>query len=163
MHKYRRFRQCHCSIVAFAFIFQKLIFNFGAYEAYMKKAFSPLRQQILDLVEQTPTPLSAHDIFGMIHEPVAFSTVYRGLWYLEEQNKIEGFFFGCAECGKDRFYISQSKGHIHFFHCEKCHTFTPIEECLFGSMKKTIEKKYGVRVDHHLLQMSGLCSSCRGK
>lgn len=129
----------------------------------MKQAFSPLRQSILELVDTSTSPLSAHDIFSSIKEKAAFSTVYRALWYLEEQEKIEGFFLSCSHCGKERYYISSSLGHIHFFHCEKCHTFTSVGECFFEPVKKPMEKKYGFRIDHHSIHISGLCSSCRRK
>ena len=129
----------------------------------MKQAFSPLRQSILDLVERSATPLSAHDIFESIGENTAFSTVYRALWYLEEQEKIEGFFLSCAECGNERYYISRSLGHAHFFHCEKCHSFINIGECFFEPVKKSLEKKFKITVKHHSFHVSGLCSSCGGK
>jgi Fe2+ or Zn2+ uptake regulation protein len=128
----------------------------------MKQAFSPLRQTILGIVETSCSPLSAHDIFKSIQGTTAFSTVYRALWYLEEQEKIEGFFVSCSQCGRERYYTRRSSGHVHFFHCEICHSFSPVAECLLDPLKKSIEKKHGFIIRHHSIQLSGVCSGCRG-
>ena len=127
----------------------------------MKQAFSPLRRSILDVVEQSRAPLSAHDIFQSIGETTAFSTVYRALWFLEEQEKIDGFFLSCSECGTERYYISRSLGHVHFFHCENCHSFINIGECFFEPVRASLEKKYRFSVKHHSFHLSGICSDCR--
>lgn len=129
----------------------------------MKQAFSPLRQNIFDIVERSDSPLSAHNIFELINGKTAFSTVYRALWYLEEQEKIDGFFLSCNECGNERYYISRALGHVHFFHCEKCHSFINVGECFFEPVRKSLEKKFGIAVKHHSLHLSGLCSKCGGK
>ena len=126
----------------------------------MKQAFSPLRQSILDIVERSVSPLSAHNIFEAIGGSTAFSTVYRALWYLEERGEIDGFPIECEPCGKDRFFVGTSLGHVHFFHCEKCHGFIPVSGC---DLTASVEKKYGVKIRRHVLFFTGLCADCSSK
>jgi Fur family ferric uptake transcriptional regulator len=129
----------------------------------MKHSFSPIRKKILEYVSDSDMPVRAHDILTVIKEPIAFSTVYRALWYLEENNLVEGLSLSCEKCGKDRYYISRTKGHLHFFHCDMCHSFNSISECILDRKKNEMERKYGFRIDHHSLSFSGLCSSCLEK
>jgi Fur family transcriptional regulator, ferric uptake regulator len=127
----------------------------------MRASFSPLRQNILDHLKKKSSPVSAKEIFnGMKLEPrTAFSTIYRALWFLEEKGFISGFSVPCESCGKDRFFTDVSRGHVHYFHCEKCHRFLEIAEC--GIHLKEFEKKYGVLVTSHSLVLSGLCGKCK--
>lgn len=127
----------------------------------MRNSFSPLRQEIFEYLKKKTSPLSAKEIYGgmKLENKAAFSSVYRALWFLEEKGFVAGFSVPCESCGKDRFFTDASRGHVHYFHCEKCHHFIEIAEC--GIHLKEFEKKYNVSVTSHSLILSGLCGGCR--
>lgn len=129
----------------------------------MQNSFSPLRQNILNYIEKSSAPLSAAEIFSGIKfkNKTAFSSVYRALWFLEEKGFIFGFSVPCESCGKDRFFTDASRGHIHYFHCGKCHQFIEIADCSIDTSR--IEKKFKIQIQHHSVFYSGLCSSCGRK
>jgi Fur family transcriptional regulator, ferric uptake regulator len=125
----------------------------------MRISFSPVRQKILKYVQKASSPVSARSIHKKMGKGVAFSTVYRALWFLEENGHVEGFSLSCGPCGKDRFFIDASRGHVHYFHCDVCHSFTEIDGCVVKV--KDIERKLGAVVKRHILLYSGLCRTCR--
>jgi Fur family ferric uptake transcriptional regulator len=89
----------------------------------------PLRQSISIKVQKSLNPINAQVIHQRVGKDFSFSTIYRGLHYLEKNGYIEGFSIMCDPCVKDRFFIDTSRGHVHFFHCEKCHSFIEAGDC----------------------------------
>jgi Fur family ferric uptake transcriptional regulator len=126
----------------------------------MRNSFSPLRQEILSVVQNSDIPVSAKSIHSALKTRTALSTIYRALWYLESINEIDGYQLDCAPCGKDRYFVGSKLGHVHFFHCESCHMFIPVTGC---SIAPSIENKYGVKIRKHVLYFTGECGSCAKK
>jgi Fur family ferric uptake transcriptional regulator len=126
----------------------------------MRASFSPLRRDILAYLEGAQNPVSAREIFKGMHleKKTAFSSVYRALWYLEENGLVSGFSVPCDSCGKDRYFTDAARGHRHYFHCDTCHRFIEIGECPVDI--SGIERKYGVTVRRHSVTYSGTCKKC---
>jgi Fur family transcriptional regulator, ferric uptake regulator len=127
----------------------------------MRPAFSPLRERILAEIQKSKVPVNARDIHVKIGKKTAFSTIYRGLNFLEKNGRVEGFSLPCEPCGKDRFFIDASRGHVHYFHCEQCHSFMETGGCTVHI--PDIERKLGVKISHHILVYSGTCNPCGKK
>ena len=126
----------------------------------MRSSFSPLRMEILSIVQKSDIPISAKSIHDGIKKRTALSTVYRALWYLESIGEIDGYQLDCDPCGKDRYFVGSKLGHVHFFHCETCHTFIPVSGC---EMVASIEKKYRVKIRRHVVYFTGECGVCAKK
>jgi Fur family ferric uptake transcriptional regulator len=124
----------------------------------MRPAFSSLRKRIFSEVQRANKPVNARDIHARIGKKTAFSTIYRGLAYLEKSGYIEALPLSCDPCGKDKFFVDASRGHVHYFHCERCHSFIETGGCAVRI--PDIEKKLGVTIKRHLLVFSGICKSC---
>ncbi|MCX7655890.1 MAG: transcriptional repressor [Treponemataceae bacterium] len=137
-----------------------------------------IRKRILQVLQDANQPLSASQIVSMVGALCDQATVYRGLHYLEEQGFAESFVLTCSEHGTERYYsaceiprqsvIPPSKketisAHRHWFHCEKCHCFIPLGECLLASVVQQFEQQQQCRVHQHTLYFTGLCRECQGK
>jgi Fur family ferric uptake transcriptional regulator len=124
----------------------------------MRPAFSPLRKKILTEVKKSELPVSARKIHGRIGKKTAFSTVYRALDFLEKNGHIESFSISCEPCGKDRYFVDASRGHVHYFHCERCHSFIETGGCTVHI--HDVERDFNVVIKRHILVFSGLCKQC---
>ena len=117
------------------------------------------RKEILAAVSSSEIPLSAAAIHARLGT-MDLATVYRGLHYLEKNDFITSFHFTCETRGGERYYFGSEAGHLHFFHCRRCHIFIPIEECGIFSVEKEVEKRYAVNIENHILHYTGCCGKC---
>ena len=124
-----------------------------------------IRQATLDVIGDSPTPLSAAMIAKNIPISCDMASVYRALHYLEKKDHLHSFILHCPEHGTERYYTirGSSSHHHHWFHCLKCHTFINLGDCPVASILPQYEKKFGLEVTDHNLYVSGLCSSCKNK
>lgn len=118
------------------------------------------RQELLRIINNSPEPLTASDILQHLETQMDQATVYRGLHYLEENRLITSFHFTCDRRGGEQYYFKITKPHVHFFHCEVCHTFTPIDECILCEIEGALENKYGFTIKDHILHFTGICKNC---
>ena len=119
------------------------------------------REEILRIVKDAETPLSAGTIHDRVRDRINLATVYRALRYLEERNLLEGFTVLCRAHGTIRYFVEKKQRHHHYFLCEGCHGFTPFDACRLRNSIGEFENKTGNRVLEHTLYLSGLCSACR--
>ncbi len=127
----------------------------------MRKPFTNIRKEILDILNKSTNPLSAGEIDELYGKKVDLSTIYRALKYLESQQLIEGFSIQCSTEENMRYYYATNDRHIHFIHCENCHQFIRLDECFIENYVHSIEEKYHYRILHHSLYFTGICEKCR--
>lgn len=127
----------------------------------MRKSFTDLRKSILEEIEKEQLPVTVQQLREKFpgHD---LSTLYRGIKFLEKEGLIESLTLNCHEDENARFYFLSGREHAHFIHCESCHRFTRIEECMVDGYEKEIEERYGIRIHKHLLLFTGLCRKCAG-
>ncbi|MCX7788063.1 MAG: transcriptional repressor [Spirochaetes bacterium] len=118
------------------------------------------RKTILDTVEDSPVPLSASEIHKKITRPMDLVTVYRSLKYLEDNGFLESFSFTCTDKRTERYYYRRREPHVHFFHCEQCHTFLDLGKCELDTQVIRLETQFGVRIATHTLYFTGICARC---
>lgn len=127
----------------------------------MRSAQTELRSSILESVTLSKVPLSAkhlHESFSSTD----LSTLYRALSWLEKEGQIESVTLSCSECGLTRYYRARNP-HCHYFHCEVCHSFYPLEGCAVAHMQKKLSKEQGFDITGHVLYFTGSCKKCRDK
>lgn len=119
------------------------------------------RKAVLKAVEDSVLPLNAEEIFKILKKKMDQATVYRSLSHLEKNNLLKGFTIFCSEEGAVRYYNRNTDGHLHYLHCENCHSFTKLPEiCTFERTRKSIEEKYKFIVKSHTMYLSGTCAGC---
>jgi Fur family ferric uptake transcriptional regulator len=119
------------------------------------------RQQILDILTSSKEPLSASQVFKLIGMSCNQVTVYRILSYLEMKGYAESFVLHCEHHGTERYFSSLESSHKHWFHCESCHRFIDMGNCIINSFVREFEKKEHVTVTRHILYVTGVCNSCK--
>jgi len=121
------------------------------------------REAVLAALDAAEEPLSANAVLGRMGScRCDQATVYRSLDYLEESGLAESFVLRCSEHGTERYFVSASRPHRHWFHCESCHRFVDIGACRLGELAAELERERGFQVRRHSMYFSGLCPECRG-
>jgi Fur family ferric uptake transcriptional regulator len=117
------------------------------------------RQLIYDLLEKESSPLSAQSIFEIIKNEMDKATVYRALQFLEDEKLVDSFTFECKDNGIIKYFTNLGTIHTHFFHCENCHVFLPIESCQINHLQKLADK-HGFKITSHTVYYRGICNNC---
>ncbi len=126
-----------------------------SFPSKMKPRLSSLRQDILRLLEtQSSLPLCAQEIHRAFPE-VHKTSIYRALDYLQNEGLVESFILPCHETGTQTYYLASSQ-HTHFFHCESCHQFFPLDKCPLPS--DVFDRPY--RITQHVFYLVGICPEC---
>jgi len=121
------------------------------------------REAVLAALDAAEEPLSAAAVLGRLGESCCDqATVYRALDYLEDAGLAESFVLRCSEHGTERYFVSASRPHRHWFHCEACHRFVDIGACRLGGLAAELERERGFQVRRHSMYFSGLCPECKG-
>lgn len=121
----------------------------------MRNRLSTLRQKIIEIFqEKNSSPLCVHDIqilFPKVHK----TSIYRAMEYLQREGFLESFVLPCTSHGTQTYYISRHQ-HNHFFHCEKCHRFFPLENC---PLPQTVFSQ-PYQITQHVFYLVGICPDC---
>ncbi|MDR3600257.1 MAG: Fur family transcriptional regulator [Desulfosporosinus sp.] len=119
------------------------------------------RFAILELLEQSESPLTAEQLFIMLRAKTAsinLSTVYRTLDTFTSKNLV--LKSSRVDDGKVRYELNQHE-HKHHLYCVSCHKLISIEECPIGELKQTLKNKIDFEVTGHNLEIYGYCHNCR--
>lgn len=125
------------------------------------------RQAIMESLAAAKAPLTAAAIFDSLSVSADQATVYRNLHLLEDEGLAESFILHCEDHGTERYYtaaVDPDEGghaHRHWFHCEKCHSFTDLGSCKISDLVSAYEGQYGISVRTHTLYLTGICAKCR--
>ncbi|HLW21972.1 MAG TPA: transcriptional repressor, partial [Sphaerochaetaceae bacterium] len=119
------------------------------------------RKATLQVLLQADRPLSANEISERIEVACNPVTIYRTLHYLEHHGYADSFVLHCSEHGTERYYTAAasdegSRGHHHWFHCERCHTFIDLGDCRISSLIDGYEQEMGIQVTGHTLYLTGI-------
>ena len=114
------------------------------------------RTAIASLLERCTRPLSADEIYAKVAHTVDRATVYRTLAALEEAGCVSRFTF--QNCN----VYELKTTHSHYLICRNCKDVERISVCTLSGLEQTSLKssKRFASVDHHTLQLSGICREC---
>jgi Fur family ferric uptake transcriptional regulator len=121
------------------------------------------RKAAFDALGKASAPLSAAGVLSAIGACCDQATVYRALHYLESAGLAESFVLHCDEHGTERYYVSATAVHRHWFHCESCHSFIDLGACRLGDLVQDLEAERGLKVNRHVMYLTGLCKACQKK
>jgi Fur family ferric uptake transcriptional regulator len=120
------------------------------------------RKAIAAVLAAAEEPLSAAQVRDRLDPSCCDqATVYRTLDHLEQEAMAESFVLRCTEHGTQRYFVSTSRPHRHWFHCESCHRFIDIGMCGLGAVTVEIEREHSLEIRRHSMYFSGLCGACR--
>lgn len=118
------------------------------------------RLQILDVLSEATTPLSAADIAKrteMAGTKSWFSTVYRVLQSFIEHDLV----VQTSVSGSDAdLYELKRDAHYHYAKCDICQKIFPLPVCPIETLAANLPN---FRVLGHRLELSGICAKCDKK
>lgn len=119
------------------------------------------RIEVLKLMEATPGPLNAEDVYSQIPRSVcsSLSTVYRILNQLTEV----GLLRGSLQQNGITYYEFAGEDHHHYIVCSQCGKIATLEGCPVEKLDAEIQKNTGYRITGHVFQLKGLCPDCQKK
>ncbi|HNT98096.1 MAG TPA: Fur family transcriptional regulator [Elusimicrobiales bacterium] len=134
------------------------------------RRMTPPRHAVLDALSERGEHLTAEEVFKKAsrHCPnIGLSTVYRTLELLTELGMVSKFDTGDDKARYELADGPRAKGHHHHLVCTSCRRivdykdFIKEETELLRKTEEGLSKKYGFRIDSHLIQFHGLCRDCR--
>ena len=119
------------------------------------------RISILKLLNKGPrSHITAKDVFEKIrveHPNIGFATVYR---FLKETSRF-GITSELRVGHLPTRYELKIREHHHHIVCKQCGKIVEFQSELIETEIKKINQKYGFSMEHHILELYGLCPVCR--
>lgn len=138
---------------------------------YLKKLkeacfkITPRRKAVIELFLEEGRYLGPYEVRDGLKErfiKLGLPSVYRIL----EELKEAGVLVKIEHKNRQLYYSLCKKDCLdhHHFICRKCNKVEEVEFCNFHEVSRFIQNKLHGRVEQHVLQIEGLCSTCkRGK
>ncbi|HWQ59228.1 MAG TPA: Fur family transcriptional regulator [Clostridia bacterium] len=119
------------------------------------------RAMVLDILEKSPTPLSAEQIYLALRArgvSVNLSTVYRVLEALVDKSLAGKVNIP----GDPRAFFEYSRAsHRHYLICLGCREMRALERCPLAGYEKALADETDYAISGHKLVVYGYCPACR--
>ena len=119
------------------------------------------RRAVMRVLQEAKAPLTPKDILergGSHHPDLGLTTVYRSVSLLGELGLVRRVHRSNGCHG----YVAVSPGHRHHVICRRCGRAAEFPGSgAVASLIADVEQSTDYQVDDHLLQLFGLCPSCR--
>jgi len=117
---------------------------------------------ILNLLHTSPHQMSPADIHSELARQGLSSglpTVYRICTHLANLGVLARLF---ESDGSVRYYmcLHGNDTHHHHFVCRACHRVTMLEGCPVSTWSEDLQKRLGIVLESHVLELQGLCAEC---
>lgn len=120
------------------------------------------RLDILEVVRSGPRHFTAQDIFESVakrNTDIGFATVYRFLRTLADQKYVTEVRMG----GMPARYEWAAKDHHDHLSCSNCGKIVEFENSEIERLQEKVALQFGFLLTSHILELYGLCPSCRKK
>lgn len=117
------------------------------------------RRAILDTLVESGGHLTADELTDRVRGQAAGigrMTVYRTLDLLCDLGLLRPVYQGTGAAH----YILMEDGHHHHLICSGCSRVIEFDECALGDLPVRIARRFGFRVEGHLLELYGMCAEC---
>jgi Fur family transcriptional regulator, ferric uptake regulator len=120
------------------------------------------RLQVLEALARERDDATARTIHGRLRRAgtrVGLATVYRTLALLSEHGVVDAL----AHHPSETCYRLCGDAHHHHLVCSGCHRVVELAECDLGTWLEQAAARHGFVATEHRLEVTGLCSDCRGR
>ena len=132
---------------------------------------TPLRSAILEVFQKKHSALTAEELHNSIRRRIpnaGLQSVYRNLADFTKVGIAEEIF---QEKRKAAFALCNGLAtHHHHAVCRRCGRLEEINSCELDLISRAMDrssrrlkKRIGFHIEHHFLQLEGLCRACRKK
>lgn len=127
------------------------------------------RHAVLDVLSASGEHLTADEVFNSarrLYPNLGLATVYRTLELLTRIGLVSKFDTGDDRARYEFADPTGTKGHHHHLVCTSCRKivdykdFIKEETELLRRAEEGLAKKYGFRINSHVIQFYGLCKDC---
>lgn len=118
------------------------------------------RVLILEIIRHGSNHFTAQEVFERVsarNPDVGFATVYRFLRTLSEQKYVTEVRLG----GMPARYEWAAKHHHDHLTCIQCSKIVEFENNEIERLQEKVAKEFGFALTHHVLELYGICPSCR--
>ncbi|MGH9019778.1 MAG: Fur family transcriptional regulator [Acidimicrobiales bacterium] len=119
------------------------------------------RRNVLDALERSRGFLSAQDLHTSIRQSggaVALATVYAQLRRLADAGEVDVVM---TDRGESLYRRCVVDAHHHHLACRRCGATVEVDAPGLESWTAEVADRHGYRDLHHVLELSGVCPSCR--
>ncbi len=131
---------------------------YGALEARGLR-LTAARRAIIDTLLDSGGHLTADELTDLVRRRatgIGRMTVYRTLDLLCDIGVLRPVYQGTGAAH----YILLHDGHHHHLVCTDCSRVIEFDDCALGDLPARIARRYGFRVEGHLLELYGVCAAC---
>jgi len=126
--------------------------------------FTKQREAILKTLYTNDQHFSPESLYMLLKKNypklnIGIATVYRSLNLLEDSDMVTSISLGAS--GK-KYELGNKPHHDHMI-CKVCELIIEFEDSLIENRQKEIAVENGFRLDEHIMQLYGICSSCQKK
>lgn len=134
------------------------------------RRMTPARHAVLDALREGGEHLTAEQVFRAAsrrYRNLGLATVYRTLELLTELGMVSRFDTGDDKARYEFADPTGHKGHHHHLVCTCCRRIIDYEDFIDDELRllrrteEGLSKKYGFRINSHIIQFYGLCRECR--
>ncbi|OGR41249.1 MAG: ferric uptake regulation protein [Elusimicrobia bacterium GWA2_61_42] len=135
------------------------------------RRMTPARHAVLDALSERGEHLTAEEVFRSAarrYPNLGLATVYRTLELLTELGMVSRFDTGDDKARYEFADPTGAKGHHHHLVCTSCRKiidykdFIKEETELLRSTEEGLSRKYGFKINSHVIQFYGVCRECGG-
>lgn len=123
------------------------------------KLTSP-RLTILELLGESGGHITSAELLSLVEQrapSIGRASVFRTLDLMTRL----GIIWTSVQGGSTVHYMLMPGGHHHHIVCTNCNKLIEFGDCRLDTLITQVEKKYGVRVEGHLLELYGRCKDCQ--
>lgn len=133
------------------------------------RRITPPRHAVLDALSERGEHLTAEEVFkkaARFCPNIGLATVYRTLELLTELGMVSKFDTGDDKARYEFADPTAAKGHHHHLVCSSCgkivdyKDFIREETELLRRTEEGLSRKYGFKINNHVIQFYGVCSDC---
>ncbi len=118
------------------------------------------REKILELFNNTTTPMSAYDIYDVLgKDGITLSSIYRTLDSFYKNNIIMKETTQSAVA----IYTLIRDEHCHILECKTCHTKVKLDYCPYHKANESLKSKHKFIADERNVVIYGTCENCTKK
>jgi Fur family transcriptional regulator, ferric uptake regulator len=118
------------------------------------------RLTILEVLAQQGGHLTSTELVDRVAQAdssIGRASVFRAL---ELMTRL-GILCSSAQGRSTIHHMLMPGGHHHHLVCTQCHKLVEFDDCCLGTLIASLEKTYGIQIEGHLLELFGLCETCR--
>jgi Fur family ferric uptake transcriptional regulator len=133
------------------------------------RRMTPARHAVLDVLSERGEHLTAEEVFKAASRRcpnIGLATVYRTLELMTNLGMVSKFETGDDKARYEFAEGPSAKGHHHHLVCTSCRKIVDYKDFIGEEMellKKTeagLARKYGFKINSHVMQFYGLCGDC---